>query len=90
MLHLIRKGISDDCPVCGVSEYVSCIQNITKDTPAPLQIEMDLDGGQGEVEFLEFEVMRAISRLRELRPTHTLVLVVAAVLKYRAKDQPPL
>ena len=95
MLHLIRKGISEGCPVCAAGAFDPCIPG---DMPArvhspemypmaPVQLEMDLQPIPGEVALLEYQVIHAVRRLRELRPKHVLVTVVAAVLKYQSGEQ---
>ncbi len=87
MMHLNRKEIADVCPTCSAPEYIPCIQD-ENEVPTPTaQLELNLSNAPGEVEYLEYQVFSAISRLRELQPNHTLVTVMQAVLKYRVKSQ---
>ena len=85
MLHLIRKGISEGCPVCGVDAFKAC--KLKPGDAIPVQLALDLEDKHVEVQFLEYQVIQAIQRLRALQPDHTLVTVVAAVLKYQATEQ---
>jgi hypothetical protein len=87
MMHLIRTKIGEGCPVCGAEAFKACIP--ARDALAPVQLEMDLTGGATEVACLEYQIMASVRRLRELRPHHTLVIVLAAVLRYQATEKPP-
>jgi hypothetical protein len=87
MMHLIRKKIAEGCPVCDAFPYRECVETQGKGMPEPVQFEMDLDDSTIEISCIEYQIMAAVRRLRELKPDHTLVLVVGAVLKYQAAEK---
>jgi hypothetical protein len=86
MMHLIRTKISEGCAVCGADAYKACVP--AADAVPPVQMELDLIGGATEIACLEYQIMGSVRRLRELKPEHTLVIVLAAVLRYQATEKP--
>ena len=95
MIHLIRASIAVPCTVCGMPAYSPCIKREPtikgKVAPpiVPVQSELDLEVNATEVACLEYQIMAAARRLKELKPKHYLVVVLTAVLKHRAAKEKP-
>jgi len=89
MLHLLRKQLSQPCPVCCAEKYKPCIPERPENTPEQMILPFEETPQICESEYLEFEIIDAVRRLRELKPDHMLVRVFTAVFKYQSQDQEP-
>lgn len=78
-MHKARKGVKHCCPTCGSHALQPCV--FAKDFTDEIEVSIrKVD----DIEWLEFQVLAALSDLKAAAPDHYLVTTINTALNARA------
>jgi len=84
-MHTMRETMTVKCLVCGAGPNEPCLTSVLQTTPAWRRDRYNQE--REKIEYLEYELVRVISGLRELKPDHAAVVAFDTLLRQAEPEQ---